>query len=455
MTDANISAGGQQGGDTAARSIKSTDYARVSGGFAKGGEQEEGPLLRPEAVAAAAATGMGRPIAFLPVSWIVLSIGLLAFAAVFAAFLVAGNYSRNETAKGVVTSAGGQVRIVAPFPGTIGRIAAREGQPVRAGDLLLTVNTAKVGTDGNPADLKSVQSIDAEVASLVERLRGLDAAASIEIGGQLARLAMLKAQAQSYDEVEQDSRERLQLASDALKLIQPVAEKGFISADSMRRRRDEILSLRQSIAEARAQHSSLTGQAADLAAATRDRPYVLEQERGHLLDQIATAQREREALVAERGYIIKAPVDGFVTALQAAVGQTVDPQLTLLTVSANGGGASMAELYVPSRARGFIEPGQLVRVRYDAFPFEQFGSGKGVVTAISASVLKPQEIQAPLDIREPMYRVLVKLDGNGIGAYGKKYRVQPGSSLTADIILEKRNFWSWLLDPLLAHREGR
>ena len=64
------------------------------------------------------------------------------------------------------------------------------------------------------------------------------------------------------------------------------------------------------------------------------------------------------------------------SALQASLGQAVDPAKPLMTLTPRGG-ALRAELYVPSRAIGFVKTGQRVRLLYDAFPYQKFGPGRG------------------------------------------------------------------------------
>jgi membrane fusion protein len=112
----------------------------------------------------------------------------------------------------------------------------------------------------------------------------------------------------------------------------------------------------------------------------------------------------------------------------------------------------VAELYVPSRAIGFIAPGQRVRLLYDAFPYQRFGPSYGTVQSVSGSVLAPQEVTAAISLAEPVYRVLVTLEAQSIQAFGHPQRIQSGMSLTADIVLEQRSFAEFLLEPLLAMR---
>lgn len=420
----------------------------IAGGFAEP-EARPGPLFRPEALEAAAATGFGKPVALYPMPWVFLLVGLLAMVGIFAAFLVAGNYSRKETVTGIVRTVGGEVKVVAPSPGTVSDVHVSEGQQVRAGDPILTVTTVRTGIDGRPLDAAALISIDGDIANLEARLAALDAAAGIEQRGRGSRLATLNSERASAESVESWGRERLALAEAALAKMEPLAAKGYISGESMRRRNEEILGLRQSIAESQARQSAIHGQIGDLQAVRDRQPFTLYEAKGQLLDLLGRAKRERETYLAGRGYIIKAAASGVVTALQASKGQSIDPQRTLMTISAPRA-AAVAEVYVPSRAVGFLEPGQKVRVRYEAFPFQRFGSAQGTVKAISASVLRPEEVQAAVDIKEPVYRVLVTLEKDTVSAYGREYRVQAGFALTADIIQENRSFAAWLLDPLLS-----
>lgn len=424
----------------------------VAGGFARSDtEAAPQPLFRQEALQAAADTGFGKPVALYPISWIALACGLMAMVLLFAILLVNGSYTRKETVLGIVRTVGGDVKVVAPMPGTVSQLSTAEGQEVRKGDPLLTIATIRNGVDGRPADALSLASLEEEVSSLVTRLRALDAATGIEQRGRGSRLVALQSELRSAGFVERAGKQRLELAEAAYARILPVAEKGYVSSESMRKRQEEIIGLRQSIAEAEARQAHIVGQMGELEAVVEQSPYTLAQEKGRLLDQIARAKREQEGYLAQRGYVVKAPANGVVSALQATPGQAVDPARPLMTIAASGSGA-LAEVYVPSRAVGFLEPGQRVRVRYDAFPFQRFGTAEGRIKAVSASVLRPEEVQAAVPLDEPVYRVVVELERDSLRAYGRDYRIQSGFALTADIVLEERSFISWLLDPLLSLR---
>jgi membrane fusion protein len=136
--------------------------------------------------------------------------------------------------------------------------------------------------------------------------------------------------------------------------------------------------------------------------------------------------------------------------LPVEIGQAV-PSGATLAVMAPAGSTLMADLYVPSRAAGFIRPGQRVNLMYQAFPYQKFGVGRGRVQSVSRTVLGPGETAIPgLEMKEPVFRVRVQLDSAVVSAYGQTLPLQPGMLLTADIVIDRRSLAEWLLDPIYA-----
>jgi membrane fusion protein len=129
------------------------------------------------------------------------------------------------------------------------------------------------------------------------------------------------------------------------------------------------------------------------------------------------------------------------------VGLPVDPkQLQLQIIPTDS--PLQGELFVPVRAIGFVQVGQPVRIRYDAFPYQQFGTYSGRITKLSRTVLLPSDTSGPITLKEPAYPAVVTLDRPDVNANGKKIPLQPDMFLRADIILEKHTLMDWILAPL-------
>ncbi|MFO1298408.1 MAG: HlyD family secretion protein [Rubrivivax sp.] len=121
-----------------------------------------------------------------------------------------------------------------------------------------------------------------------------------------------------------------------------------------------------------------------------------------------------------------------------------------------------AHLYGPSRAVGFARQGQRVVLRYEAFPYQRFGHHEGTVASISRTAVSPSDLPPSLSslaspgtaggsgAGEPLYRVVVDLGSQAVAAYGERLALQPGMTLEAEVSLERRRLYEWVLEPVRA-----
>jgi membrane fusion protein len=154
---------------------------------------------------------------------------------------------------------------------------------------------------------------------------------------------------------------------------------------------------------------------------------------------------------AQRAVVLRAPRDGVVANLAVQNGQTVTAGQRLLSILPQGS-LLQAELWLPSRAVGFIETGNRVVLRYPAFPYQKFGQKAGRILEVSRSATAASELTTLLGrtISEPLYRVLVELDQQTVSAYGKAEQLKPGMTVDADILLDRRRLIEWVLEPLFS-----
>lgn len=154
---------------------------------------------------------------------------------------------------------------------------------------------------------------------------------------------------------------------------------------------------------------------------------------------------------ARRRLIITAPEAGLVTAVIAELGQAVDTSKPLVSVIPRGA-TLQAQLYAPSKAVGFIKPGDAVLLRYQAYPYQKFGHAKGTVASVSKTALPGSELTGVSNSSdsntEPLYRITVNLTQQVVSAYGKPQSLQAGMLLDADVLQETRHLYEWVLEPL-------
>ena len=169
--------------------------------------------------------------------------------------------------------------------------------------------------------------------------------------------------------------------------------------------------------------------------------------------QLATARRQLnddkgEATKARKfsDYItLVAPEDGVVLDIgEASIGSIVDPgqsQKPLFTITPIRGRLE-AEIAVQSKDIGFIERGQKVTIKLDAYDFLRHGTAQGVITSVSEGSFTQDS-----DGRQtaPYFKVLVRIDKPSLTNVPADFRLIPGMTLTGDILIGKRTILSYFL----------
>lgn len=437
-----------------AREVPPRLLEQVAGGLSPDGisprAEPAQDLFRAEALNARADLRLGRPIGLLPISWGAIGLFLLALLTAVAVLLVTGTYTRKETGRGILRPASGESRILAPEAGIVTYIGVSEGDIVPAGHVLAVISTERVSIGGGSADSAILTSLEAEERSLRARLDAGASSASLDTNASASRVQSLEAERRAVQAAAGAARERLQLADEALRLALPVAERGYLSREDIRRREEAVIVQKQALADVEGRIESISAQIAETRTLAARRPFTAIAERGQIEDRLAAIAKERAQLAMRRGYAIRAPLPGRVTALQASRGRMTTDQPLMSIVPQ--GVALVAEVYLPSTAIGFLKPEQRVRLMFDAFPFERFGALQGRVTTISHTILRPDEVGAAVKVEEPVYRVLVALDQQALSAFGRPIPLQSGMALSADVVIEMRSFADWLFEPLLAMR---
>ena len=205
-------------------------------------------------------------------------------------------------------------------------------------------------------------------------------------------------------------------------------------------------------------------QRADLANVAVGIKGELDQNRARTETQLSDFERELAALdqqIAEvesrDSQAITAPMAGIITAINIQPGQQSGTSPLALLLPDNV--PLVAQLYPPSRSIGFIEPGQSVRLRFQAYPYQKYGHHAGTVVEVSRSPLPASEISEKLQTVTPgangspnnegLYRVKVELRSQSFIVDGRAIPLLPGMTFEADVMQEKRRIIEWIFEPLL------
>jgi membrane fusion protein len=409
-------------------------------------------LFREAATGGTSSKWLGVPAARQPTSWMLVLLMLVCFSVLTVIFLATATFARKETATGILNFSRGELRVVAARAGVVETLFVKDGQAVRSGDPLVSISTAQdLGSGEGVLDETVLRAIDREQSALEARLAALDAAAPINEAAARVRLSGIEQQITDLSPALDVLQEQRQLAEQAVDAGRAAGNQGFLRGSDVRQREYELLGHRRALIDYRSQISELQSRASEERANLQRLPADNAQQRAAIRQEIEALEERRASARAQRGFVLRAQASGLVTALQLQPGQSVDPSKPLMTL-VPAESHLQAEIYVPSRAIGFIRPGDEARLMYDAFPYQRFGPAMGKVVEVPAAVMKPEEVANAVQVREPVYRVIVEIAKPTMSAYGRELPLRSGMALTADLILDRRSFLDLILDPLLASR---
>lgn len=375
---------------------------------------------------------------------------LLFWVMLIAVWLVFGSYARKETVSGWLEPNEGVTRIYGEDGGLIRQVLVQEGEAVESGQPLVIINGDRHLEGGGQLESRLLEEYETQRQLLTEQL------------DHVARQ-----QQRRREELEQEisaARQDLQLLGEQLEtlsarhlLVQEVVARNetlharqFISSSDLEDGVARELALRNErqamLREQNSRRNSLDGLLIELAAL----PDESANEKIRLQSNLSDLARSIAQLNGQRSYVVRAPKAGVISNLQARTGKKVHAGSTtpLLSISPDSEQLT-ARLLVPVRSVGFVEPGQTIDIRYEAFPYQKFGLYQGKVLTTSDMVLLPSElVNAPLQIEEPVYRITASLQQSMVQAYGREFRLKQGMTLSADLRLGERTLLQWLLEPI-------
>lgn len=406
-------------------------------------------LFRREAVRHATRRLEGEVILATPLS--VKTLGLFLVAVIFAAaaFLTTATYARKATVTGLLVPDQGMVRASILAAGSLQSVMVKEGDIVSAGDRLAVVNLAAESAAGNVGDAIS-KGLASE--ALAARAKAESALARLQVELEQAKIRLSRSLAEQEQIMVQIKlqEERVALSEADLARALEIAAKGFMARRDVDARRSSLLLLQQELATQRRLLATSEREVADLKARLASIPLEIDAAKAEAAGAAAALEQRTVDAESRRLQFVTAPISGRIAALPVVTGQTVNAGATVAVIVPEGGQLE-AELLAPSRAIGFVRPGQQVQISLQAFPYQRFGTVSGRIRLVSSTVLSPNEVAIQgLNIQEPTFRIRVSLGQESMQAYGETYPLQPGMLVSGDIVFDRRTLIQWLFDPVYA-----
>lgn len=391
----------------------------------------------------------GKVMLLQPVSLYVSGLFVFLMFVFLLVYLSQFQYARKETVKGYLLPKSDVVKIYAGRAGVLEELYVQEGSEVEQGQALAVIRNSQSLTAGEELSFALTREVNIQLGVLKRELLIAQRAYSndkLRLEQQIAKLT------HSRDMVEKaraTSLKRLAIKQELFGKNQRLQKNGHISNTRLATVEEEYLAALQASEHLEKDQAAIEVEITQLEAEKRSLPESLALKQVSTQKAISQLNAQLVELEHQYQFVRKAPKSGKITTIQASRGYQLKADTLLLNIIPAQSPLEM-ELLLPTRSAGFVQIGDKVRIRFDAFPYQKFGLSLGEVVSVDQALILPGDKALPIPVEQAMYRVRAKLDRQMISAYGQQFRLKIGMLGEADIILEKRSLLQWLLDPIYA-----
>lgn len=410
------------------------------------------PLFRAEVLASKQESWLGNPQLVQPISVRLAVLVACCFAVVVSAYSVVGLYTRRVHATGVMAPKSGLIMIASPSAGRIVSSAASEGEKVEKGHLLYTIDVDAISSSG-PTEKNVLVQLWAQTVSVEKQRASRLSIAGVEkkeLRAQLDNTVSQRDQMATEVGLQKGLTLSLKERADQLRVA---ASRGVALTSEFQNQNYLYIQANAQLAQFEQGGLQLASRISELNAKLFEFDANLSRELAEMDRQIAQLKQQIAESEARHAIEVRAPEQGLLTSLRVHVGQQVAAGGTLLTLLPSVGNLQ-ANLYVDSSAIGFLRKGEPVMLRYAAFPFQRFGLYRGTVSEVTRAPVDSSEPQLGMPAQslegryKGIYRIMVRPDAESVIVYGQPRSLEAGMQVEADISLEKRPLYRWLLDPI-------
>jgi multidrug resistance efflux pump len=367
-----------------------------------------------------------------PWTWALLWCVALALAAAIATAFV-GQVEVTSRGRGVLRPAAGVRVLTAQMTGTVARVEARSGERVKAGAVLLRIESAAAEAQLLEADrqLEAVRNQFSGVASQQDR----HYAEQVDLLNARANRASDQIASLRASVAHQERR----LAAD-----QQLLDRGLVSEIALGETRDALAQAQRQLSAAGQSLDQTRQELASLEARRQDELWQRQQ-------LVSAAQTRRDSLaISLRESVVRAPEDGIVEALSVKVGEVVQAaqpvgkivpvQSPLVVVS-----------FLAERDRAYASAGDEVQLELDQLPHAEYGTLRAKVVRIGGDLASPQEIREAFGDEQklgvPSYRVELEIT-DASAADAAKVQLRTGTLMDVRYTLRRQRLITLVFSPL-------
>lgn len=393
--------------------------------------------------------------------------GLL-FCCAFGSWAWFGRIQEVSYAQGKLVPRGEVYKVQPTAQAEVTQLKVKEGQSVKAGQVLAVLDNrlAEAEVDRLQQSLVSYRLQLIQLQGLMDTTRleanSRRAIASAEVQAQEAEISKIKTTITTDQTLLTQIEEETSAYQARMARLQPLVAEGVIAQEQLFEVEQALREHQRTSTEKQGELKQSLGELARLQAELSERQATGQQselEAQQKLQQLQREAAELQAKVTETETLLQAaqtklqqmylyaPVNGIVSALNIKnIGEVTQPGQTIAEVIPNGAPLILLAK-LPTSEAGSVKQGMTVQIKFDAFPYQDYGIVPGKVLAISPDAKTDEKSGT-------VYQVEIAVDRPSAKNASQTVEMQTGQTATAEIVTRNRRIIDVLLDPVRKLQQG-
>ncbi|HGH6989157.1 TPA: HlyD family secretion protein [Neisseria meningitidis] len=326
-------------------------------------------LFRKEVFVAQQNKWTGQVILTRPFSFLFLTFCAFLIALCIIIFLIFGSYTNKTTVEGQLLPTMGVVRVYSSDIGTITHKFVEDGNFVKAGEPLFKLSTSRFGEKGNvQAKLAAEANLKKTLAlQELERLKRIHQNEQKNVHNNIHRL---NNQLENIKQQITGQNRQIRLAEKTLNKNKFLASQGAVSQQDKMTAESHLLEQRSRLESLKLEQNNAIRELDEQKITLSSLPERHKTELSQLNRAITEMNQEILDFDLKSEQTIRASKSGYISTINVDIGQQVEPSKLLLSIVPEQT-ELVANLYIPSKAVGFIKPKDKVVLRYQAYPYQK------------------------------------------------------------------------------------
>ncbi|EJD6314003.1 TPA: HlyD family secretion protein [Raoultella ornithinolytica] len=410
-------------------------------------------LFRREAIEHQRSYWKGRVILLRGVSPLIISACCVAFLVMIIAMLCLFKYTKRIDVVGEVITLPHPLNISSPQPGSVSRQSIQVGDVVKKGEVLFELDVSKSTDGGNVSDT-NVAMVKAKIVNAEDIIAKLKVNKDGFIETTHRQILRYEHSLNETEKMLTTAKKGLTHIEKSLQNYSDYLKRGLINKDQYNNQHSLFVQQQnafQSLSSQKMQlELQLTQTRSDLTVKTAE----LDNQITSQYSQLRDLQTQLIENSANGKIVVKSTIDGRVESIAVTRGQMVEAGSSLAQVKQLTGIEYYLLLWLPDNSLPYVKIGDIVNIRYDAFPSDKFGQFSGKVLSISSMPATRRELaeysnnQMSNAPAPTLYKAIINIKDKEFIYKDRRLVLANGLKAKSIVFTEERPLYQWLFSPV-------